>query len=265
MVKLAVISAFEYPKGYDNDFSFYASDSKGGVNRLSFNRIQQKIKKLREDDDNVFVVAFPHWGGARNYGWRTDKQAEIGHQLVDAGADSVIGGGPHNMQQIEEYNGRLILYSMGNFLYLAKGNYDKFNANPFGLVARLVFQINNIKNPPNPPQQDNADNYIPLNKSEKNTQVYPIMTDNIKTNWQGRFLEEQEFKIAHDLLIDKNSFLKSSRIPTKAGIDKIGRFIECDWIRTIKNHIINGTNHLKITPFKYKPLIFFPQSQKGVT
>ena len=226
MVKLAVISAFEYRKGYDKDFSFYASDSKGGVNRLSLNRIQQKIKKLREDDDNVFVVAFPHWGGARNYGWRTDKQAELGHQLVDAGADLVIGGGPHNMQQIEEYNGRLILYSMGNFLYLSKGSYDKFNANPFGLVARLVFQINNIKNPPNPPQQDNADNYIPLTKVKKILKVYPIMTDNIKTNWQGRFLEEQEFKIAYDLLIDKNSFLKSSRIPTKAGIDKIGRFIE---------------------------------------
>ena len=62
-VKLAVISAFEYRKGYDEDFSFYASDMKGGVNRLSLNRIQQKIKKLREDNNNVFVVAFPHWGG----------------------------------------------------------------------------------------------------------------------------------------------------------------------------------------------------------
>ena len=59
----------------------------------------------------------PIGGELRNYGWRTDKQAELGHQLVDAGADLVIGGGPHNMQQIEEYNGRLILYSMGNFLY----------------------------------------------------------------------------------------------------------------------------------------------------
>jgi hypothetical protein len=151
---------------------------------------------------------------------------QLGHQLVDAVTDFVIGVGPHNMQQIEEYNGRLILYSMGNFLYVSKGSYDKFNANPFGLVARLVFQINNTKNPTNQSEQDNADNYIPLTKVKKILKVYPIMTDNIKTNWQGIFLEEQEFKIAHVLLIDKNSFLKSSKRPAKAGIDRIGRFLE---------------------------------------
>jgi hypothetical protein len=52
------------------------------------------------------------------------------------------------------------------------------------------------------------------------------MTDNLATNWQARLLEEQEFKIAYDLLIDKNSFLKSSKRPAKAGIDRIGRFLE---------------------------------------
>jgi hypothetical protein len=232
-VKLAVISAFEYRKGYDMDFSFYASDMKAGVNRLSLNRIQQQIKKLREDNNNVFVVAFPHWGGRRNYGWRTDKQVEIGHQLVDAGADIVIGGGPHNFQEIEEYNGRLILYSIGNFIYNTLGNYDNYNVSPFSLAVRLVFQINNIKNPPNPPEQDNDDNYISLTKVKKILKVYPIMTDNLLIKWQARFLEEKEFKIAHDLLIDKNSFLKSSKRPTKAGIDKIGRFVEVqlDWWR----------------------------------
>ena len=88
MVKLAVISAFEYRKGYDEDFSFYASDSKGGVNRLSLNRIQQKIKKLREDNDNVFVVAFPHWGEPVTMDGGQAGRSRWGTVLVDAGADS---------------------------------------------------------------------------------------------------------------------------------------------------------------------------------
>jgi hypothetical protein len=53
-----------------------------------------------------------------------------------------------------------------------------------------------------------------------------MRTDNGKTDWQARFLKEHEFKVTHDILIDKNSFLKSSKRPAKAGIDKIGRFIE---------------------------------------
>ena len=150
----------------------------------------------------------------------------VGHQLVDAGADLVIGGGPHNMQQIEEYKGRLILHSIGNFVYNSLGNYDNYNAIPFGLAVRLMFQTNDIKNPPTQPGQDNADNDRSLAKVKKILKVYPIMTDNLITNWQTRFLEEQEFKIAHDLLIDKNSFLKSSKRHAKAGIDKIGRFVE---------------------------------------
>ncbi|MBA3978851.1 MAG: CapA family protein [Nitrosopumilus sp.] len=227
MVKLAVISAFEYRKGYDKDFSFYASDRKGGVNRLSINRIHRKIEKLREDHgNNIFVVVLPHWGGARNYGMKTDKQTEVGHQLVNAGADIVIGSGPHNFQQIDEYKGRLILYSIANFLYNSLGNYDNYNASPFSLAVRLVFQLNDRGCLTNKPEQDNADNDISLPEVKKTIKIYPIMTDNIITKWQARLLEEQEFKIAQDLLMHKNSFLKSSKRYPKAGIDKIGRYME---------------------------------------
>ena len=226
IVKLAVFSAFEYRKGYDEDFSFYAEDRKGGVNRLSINRIHKKIKKLRKDNNNVFVVAFPHWGGARNYGWKTDKQTEIGHQLVDAGADIVIGSGPHNMQQIEEYKGRLILYSIGNFMFNTLGKYDKHSANPFSLAVRLLFKIDRRGSPQNKPRQDLTINNISLAGIKKTIKIYPIMTDNHITKWQARFLEEQEFKIVKNLLIDKNSILKSSKRYKKVGIDNIGRFIE---------------------------------------
>ncbi|MEV6926921.1 CapA family protein [Dactylosporangium sp. NPDC051485] len=39
----------------------------------------------------------------------------FGHRVVDAGADLVIGHGPHVMRAMEFYKGRLIAYSLGNF------------------------------------------------------------------------------------------------------------------------------------------------------
>jgi len=228
MVKLAVISAYEYRKWYDKDFSFYAEDRKGGVNRLSISTIHRKIKRLREDHgNNVFVAVLPHWGGARSYGWKTDKMTKMGHQLVDAGADIVIGSGAHNFQEIEEYKGRLILYSIGNFMYNSLGNYNICNAIPYSLTVRLLFEINDRKLKSQTVQNnDNANDDAQFDKVKKTIKIYPIMTDNHDTRFQARFLEEQEFEIVRDILINKNSFLTSLKRYSKAGIDKIGRYME---------------------------------------
>jgi Bacterial capsule synthesis protein PGA_cap len=38
------------------------------------------------------------------------------HAVVDAGADLVVGSGPHVIRGLERYHGRLIAYSLGNFV-----------------------------------------------------------------------------------------------------------------------------------------------------
>lgn len=45
---------------------------------------------------------------------RGDTRA-LAHTLVDAGADLVLGSGPHVVRGIERYEGKLIAYSLGNF------------------------------------------------------------------------------------------------------------------------------------------------------
>lgn len=42
---------------------------------------------------------------------------EFAHDAIDAGADSVVGHGVHQLQGIEIYNGRPIFYSLGNFFF----------------------------------------------------------------------------------------------------------------------------------------------------
>jgi poly-gamma-glutamate capsule biosynthesis protein CapA/YwtB (metallophosphatase superfamily) len=217
--KLVVISAFEYRKEYDKHFSFYASSSKGGVNRLSIRRIANNIRKIREDNNNVYIVAYPHWGGARSYGWKTDAQTTVGHKLIDAGADIVIGHGPHNLQQIQQYKGKWIIYGIGNFIHITPGRYERYYAPPFSLALNLIFKehknfiINN---------EDAASD----NEIKRYMKIYPIVTDNKLTNYQVRVVNQKEFEIVRQLLIEKNYAWEPSECDYKLGVDNIGQFIE---------------------------------------
>jgi len=59
------------------------------------------------------------------------------HAMVDAGADAVVGHGPHVLRGIEFYRGRLIAYSLGNFL-----TYRGFNLEgPLGVTGVLQLEF----------------------------------------------------------------------------------------------------------------------------
>ncbi|MBN1170673.1 MAG: CapA family protein, partial [Micromonosporaceae bacterium] len=54
--------------------------------------------------------------GTETYlGERRGDPLRFSHAVIDAGADLVIGHGPHVMRGMEFYKGRLIAYSLGNF------------------------------------------------------------------------------------------------------------------------------------------------------
>jgi poly-gamma-glutamate synthesis protein (capsule biosynthesis protein) len=60
-------------------------------------------------------VVYTHWG--EEYQTDQPKLQEIGHALIDAGAEIVIGSHPHVVGQVEEYEGKKIFYSLGNFIF----------------------------------------------------------------------------------------------------------------------------------------------------
>jgi hypothetical protein len=59
------------------------------------------------------------------------------HAVIDAGADLVIGHGPHVLRALELYQGKLIAYSLGNFLTYARFNID----GPSGLSLAIKVRI----------------------------------------------------------------------------------------------------------------------------
>ncbi len=78
------------------------------------------VQAAREQAE--FVVLALHWGVPPF--WRprfqdglADYQVEVGHALIDAGADLIVGHHPHSLQAVEAYRGKPIFYSLGNFVF----------------------------------------------------------------------------------------------------------------------------------------------------
>lgn len=62
------------------------------------------------------TVVMPHMGA--EYEQSSDKlRQNLYREYIDRGAVAVIGDHPHTIQNVEAYNGRLIVYSMGNFMF----------------------------------------------------------------------------------------------------------------------------------------------------
>ncbi|MGE4353060.1 MAG: CapA family protein, partial [Oscillospiraceae bacterium] len=89
-----------------------------GVYAISFGKVPQieaGIAALK-DAGAEFIIAALHWGDEGSY-TVNDMQIRQGHAAIDAGADVVYGSHPHTLQKCEEYNGKYIYYSMGNWSF----------------------------------------------------------------------------------------------------------------------------------------------------
>ena len=82
--------------------------------------LEEGITRLREAGCDL-VFACCHWGIEREY-HPNDFQKDLGRKCIDWGADLVIGHHPHVIQGIEEYRGKYIVYSLGNFCFGANRN-----------------------------------------------------------------------------------------------------------------------------------------------
>ena len=73
------------------------------------------IQRARSEGAQV-VLVYIHWGVEREY-VPNEVQMQLGHAAIDAGADLVVGSHPHVIQGYEVYQGRYIVYSLGNFCF----------------------------------------------------------------------------------------------------------------------------------------------------
>ncbi len=121
----------------------YSTPSRYSFSLLDIPEATRIVRDLKKENDLV-IVSF-HGGAEGNEAQHIPGKAEVfmgeergdvvrfARAVIDAGADLVIGHGPHVLRAMEVYRGKLIAYSLGNFL-----TYERFNIDgPSGRSAVL--------------------------------------------------------------------------------------------------------------------------------
>jgi len=127
--------------------SFAARENTSGISDFDISKIKAKIEELKTRADLVIVSM--HWG--EEYQTKANlSQQKIAHELIEDGADLVVGHHPHVPEEIEQYNppprkategrGGWIIYSLGNFVFDQNFSEETMG----GLVAKVKIRDGKI-------------------------------------------------------------------------------------------------------------------------
>lgn len=126
--KVAILAYDAIAPGY------HAAKGEPGSSKLTIKAVQAGVKAARKAGAKV-VIVFPHWGTEYRYS-PFQNQQRLARQIIDAGADMIIGNHAHYAAAVEVYKGKPIWYALGNFVF------DQTWSEPTmeGISLELTFQ-----------------------------------------------------------------------------------------------------------------------------
>ena len=127
---------------------------KDGLGRQQ--QVIDTIQAVKDQGAQVIIVSF-HWGTEKS-NIPDDIQKTLAHLAVDQGADLVVGHHPHVLQGIEKYQGKNIVYSLGNFCFGG-------NKNPSDKDTMIFQQTFTVEN--GELVEDDVTNIIPCSLSSE--------------------------------------------------------------------------------------------------
>jgi len=118
--RIGTISADEVAYFYwSSDPSVYAvnsfSNASNGLLTINQNRISQ-ISKIKAENQIDYLIIYESWG-VEYTNKANSHQTQLAKAFIDYGADLVVASHPHWVQNIEFYNGKPIMYALGNFIF----------------------------------------------------------------------------------------------------------------------------------------------------
>lgn len=117
-------------------------------------QVKDHIAKVKAEGAQLIIVIF-HWGIERDAA-PNSHQTTLARLAIDEGADLVCGHHPHVLQGIEEYKGKNIAYSLGNFCF--GGNSNPSDKDTMIFQQTFTITKDGVKN-------DNVTNIIPCSLS----------------------------------------------------------------------------------------------------
>ena len=96
------------------------------IDNLNQDEIVAAISELDANEEIDLVILSAHWGNENTFRPNAVQQT-LAYAAIDAGADIVYGTHTHTLQPIEEYNGGIIYYSLGNFAFGGNNNPKDYN------------------------------------------------------------------------------------------------------------------------------------------
>ena len=127
--------------GY-NEFqprNFEADHDRAGIAWSEDEQVVRDIREARSVWRADVVIPVMHWGWEEPVA--NARQRELARLMIDAGADAVVGGHPHQLQNTETYLGKPIFYSLGNFVF--EGFPDPINNRAW--VVRIEIDRRGVK------------------------------------------------------------------------------------------------------------------------
>lgn len=161
----------------------YTALNDGGKSTSPYVNDLNNLEKLKQDirallGHNADVVIVNMHAGVEYTRNPTPAQINFAHAAIDAGADLVVGEHPHWTQTIEQYKGKWIFYSLGNFVFDQMWSQETKE----GLTLLVTYQNQHI---PDPKNETAGEDIIGIKKIE----LKPVIIDDFCC---PRFADSQE-------------------------------------------------------------------------
>lgn len=173
---------------------------------------EDELAVIAEYSKYLPTFVMPHQG--KEYTTVADElQTEFYRKMIDQGADAVIGDHVHSVQNTEVYKNKLIVYSLGNFIFDQQASPGVREA--FGLNLDIKFT-----------NENNLEEYQKLSEECKQFQ------DQCLSKAKSLELKKPKFSINYDIVPTDNSNKLAKKATNQDTIDRIYRIT--NWTETKK-------------------------------
>ena len=192
------------------------------VNLINEQKMIQDITKARENGADIVTVAL-HFG-AEYQRQPNAEQKQLVANLVNAGADIILGSHPHVVQpyqifKVTDKNGKtrqaVAIYSLGNFISNQRKKYTDLG---------IIFQVNIQKNFPEETMEISAVEALPtwVHRYRKNGKLnFRILSlEQVVTTKNDPLLQSRDYSLLEQYLTQMNSHINSLNIPAAAKVSR---------------------------------------------